>query len=100
MADSAPGIPRLARKLLRPICSTAGDPVTAMHVALRVDDLDVGDLISVGKHVMFFTVLAELMRLDGKIFDSVEDALSAARMALGLPGCREGTRDALAKPAA
>jgi hypothetical protein len=59
------------------------------HQCLSVDGEPVGDLVSVGSRVTFFTVRRELRLLDGRIFRSAEDVHSAVRTAL----------DDLARPA-
>ena len=52
------------------------------HQCLSLDGEPVGDLVSVGSRVTFFTVRRELRLLDGRIFRSVEDVHSAVRAAL------------------
>ncbi len=56
--------------------------MSADHHCLSVDGEPVGDLVSVGSSVTFFTVRRELRRLDGRIFRSIEDVRSAVRTTL------------------
>ena len=63
--------------------SAARKVVSALHIPLLVDDTQMGDLITVGRRVAFYTVRQELHLLDGRTFDSPHDAATAVRMILG-----------------
>lgn len=52
------------------------------HQCLSIDGEQVGDLVSVGAQVTFFTVRRELQRLDGRVFRSIEDVRLAVRTTL------------------
>jgi hypothetical protein len=56
--------------------------MSADHQCLSLDGEPVGDLVSVGSRVTFFTVRRELRLLDGRIFRSIEDVRSAVRATL------------------
>jgi hypothetical protein len=56
--------------------------MSADHQCLSVDGEPVGDLLTVGSRVTFYTVRRELRLLDGRIFRSIEDVRSAVRAKL------------------
>jgi hypothetical protein len=56
--------------------------MSAHHQCLSIDGEALGDLVSVGSRVAFFTVRKELKPLDGRLFASVADLRSAVKAAL------------------
>ena len=56
--------------------------MSAHHQCLSIDGETLGDLVSVGSRVAFFTVRNELKPLDGRLFASVADLKSAVNAAL------------------
>jgi hypothetical protein len=63
--------------------------VSALHIPLLIDDVHMGDLITLGRRVAFYTVRRELRPLDGRTFDSPRDAAAAVRSILGGVGLAE-----------
>ena len=57
--------------------------MSAQHQCLSIDGEALGDLVSVGSRVAFFTVRKELKPLDGRLFASIADLRSAVKAALG-----------------
>jgi hypothetical protein len=55
--------------------------MSASHQCLSVDGEQIGDLVSVGAQVTFFTVCADLRDLDGRIFRSAEEVRRAVDIA-------------------
>jgi hypothetical protein len=55
--------------------------MSASHQCLSVDGEQIGDLVSVGPRVTFFTVCADLRDLDGRIFKSAEEVRHAVDIA-------------------
>jgi hypothetical protein len=60
--------------------------LSAVHIPLLIDDSQMGDLITVGRRVTFYTVRRELGPLDGRTFDSPHDAAAAVRTMLSRAG--------------
>jgi hypothetical protein len=51
--------------------------VSVVLTPLIVDNIQVGDLITVGRRVTLYTVRHDLQRLDGRTFDTPGDAARA-----------------------
>lgn len=55
--------------------------MSASHQCLSLDGEQIGDLVSVGARVTFFTVCADLRDLDGRIFKSADEVRNAVNIA-------------------